>query len=220
MLGYHYGPKPDEPTRALLEKTNIFKTLRESGRSADLLNAFPPRLHHDINRGKTLRSSIQHAAWAAGLPMHDVDSLLRGDTLSEEWTGRAWREYLGYPDAPLYSPYDAGVRMIELSRKLDFAFFSHWFTDVIGHRGPMEDGIRLIEMFDEVMRGALDTFDDAEGLIIITSDHGNFEAQDHGKHTDNRVPTTIIGQRRAEFAHDLDNLSQLTPKILSMLDVS
>src|SRR5687768_14407355 len=72
-LGYHYGPKPDAPTRALLEQTNIYKMLGAAGKRADLINAYPPRLHHDINRGKTLRSSIQHAAWAAGLQMHNAD---------------------------------------------------------------------------------------------------------------------------------------------------
>lgn len=216
-LGYHFGPKPDEATRALLERTNLFKTLIEAGRTADLINAYPPRLHHDINRGKTLRSSIQHAAWAAGLPMHTADDLLRGDAMSEEWTGKAWREMLGYPDAPYHTPIEAGRRMVELSRRYDFAFFSHWFTDVIGHRGPFEDGVRLWETIDGVMAGALAAWDDDEGLMILTSDHGNFEDLSHGKHTENAVPTVIIGRRRAEFAEGLIDLSHLTPKILAML---
>src|SRR5690606_37799954 len=57
-LCYHYGQKPDAPTRALLEQTNIYKSLLAAGKRADLINAYPPRLHYDINRGKTLRSSI------------------------------------------------------------------------------------------------------------------------------------------------------------------
>lgn len=216
-LGYHFGPKPDEATRALLERTNLFKTVVESGKTADLMNAYPPRLHHDINRGKTLRSSIQHAAWAAGLPMHTAEDLLSGNAMSEEWTGKAWRDVLGFPDAPYYAPHEAGRRMVELSRRHDFAFFSHWFTDVIGHRGPFEDGIRLWETIDAVMAGALEAWDDTEGLMILTSDHGNFEDQSHGKHTENLVPTVIIGQRKAEFADGLTDLSQLTPKILTLL---
>lgn len=217
QLGYHFGPKPDEATRALLERTNVFKTLIESGKTADLINAYPPRLHHDINRGKTLRSSIQHAAWAAGIPMHTAEDLMQGDAMSEEWTGKAWRDALGYPDAPYYEPLEAGRRMVKLSRRYDFAFFSHWFTDIIGHRGPFEDGVRLWETIDLVMQGALEAWDDSEGLMILTSDHGNFEDLSHGKHTENLVPTVIIGERKAEFAEGLSNLSQLTPKILQML---
>lgn len=216
-LGYHFGPKPDAPTRALLEQTNLFKTLTQAGKRADLINAYPPRLHHDIGRGKTLRSSIQHAAWAAGLAMHTAEDLLAERAISEEWTGKAWRELLGYPQAPLYSPEQAGRRMVELSRQTDFAFFSHWYTDVIGHRGPMEDGVRLWETIDAVMAGALSAWDDDEGLMILTSDHGNFEDLSHGKHTENPVPTVVIGRRKAEFADGLSDLSHLTPRILQML---
>jgi hypothetical protein len=218
-LGYHYGPKPDAPTRHLLEETNLFKTVLEAGRTADLINAYPPRLHHDINRGKTLRSSIQHAAWAAGLAMHTADDLLNGDALSEDWTARAWREYLGFPNAPTYAPEDAGRRMVEVSRRYDFAFFSHWFTDVIGHRGPFEDGVKLIETIDRVLAGALDAWDDDEGLLIVTSDHGNFEALDHGKHTENPVPTVVIGAARHIFADGYSNLTQVTPRILEALGI-
>jgi hypothetical protein len=217
QLGYHFGPKPDAATRALLEQTNLFKTLTEAGQRADLINAYPPRLHHDIGRGKTLRSSIQHAAWAAGLPMHTADDLLRGDAMSEEWTGTAWREFLGYPDAPLYTPEEAGRKMVELSRRTDFAFFSHWYTDIIGHRGPFEDGVRLWETIDAVMRGALEAWDDREGLLILTSDHGNFEDLSHGKHTENPVPTVVVGGRKAAFADGFADLSHLTPHILREL---
>jgi hypothetical protein len=219
-LGYHYGPKPDAQTRKLLEETNIYKTLVAAGKRADLINAYPPRLHHDINRGKTLRSSIQHAAWAAGLPMHNADDLLAGNAMSEEWTGKAWREFLGYPDAPLYTPEEAGRKMVELSRRLDFAFFSHWYTDIIGHRGPMPDAISLLETIDRVMRGALDAWNDDEGLMILTSDHGNFEALDHGKHTENHVPTIVVGTRRREFAEGFSDLTQITPNILKILGVT
>ncbi|MCU0465959.1 MAG: hypothetical protein MUF38_15500 [Anaerolineae bacterium] len=217
QLGYHFGPKPDAPTRALLEETNLFKTLIEAGRSADLINAYPPRLHHDINRGKTLRSSIQHAAWAAGLPMHTAEDLLSGGAMSEEWTGKAWREMLGYPDAPIFTPHEAGRRMVELSRGYEFAFFSHWYTDILGHRGPFEDAVRLWETIDGVMRGALEAWDDDEGLMVITSDHGNFEDLSHGKHTENLVPTVVVGAQKAAFADGLTDLSHITPKILRAL---
>lgn len=220
QLGYHFGPKPDEATRALLERINLFKTVVESGKTADLINAYPPRLHFDINRGKTLRSSIQHAAWAAGLPMHTVEDLMSGDAMSEEWTGKAWREFLGYADAPLYTPLEAGRKMVELSRRYDFAFFSHWLTDIIGHRGPFAGGVSLWETIDAVMQGALEVWDDSEGLMILTSDHGNFEDLSHGKHTENLVPTLIIGERKAEYADGLTTLAHLTPKILQMLSLT
>ena len=85
--------------------------------------------------------------------------------------------------------------MVELSRRYDFSFFSHWLTDMVGHRGSVEDGVRLLTLFDRVMAGALAEWNDDEGLLIVTSDHGNMEDLSHGKHTENAVPTLIVGSR-------------------------
>ncbi|MCU0496216.1 MAG: hypothetical protein MUF87_02555 [Anaerolineae bacterium] len=216
LIGRHYGPKPDAETRALLENDNFFKQVIQQGQQAALINAYPPTLLHNIARGKTLRSSIQHAVYAAGLPLFDHHALYREDAMSEDWTGQAWRDYLQYTDTPLYSPQAAGKQMIELSRRYDFAFFSHWMTDTVGHRGTVEEGVALIELFDQVMQGALETWHDSEGLIIITSDHGNLEAMDDRHHTENRVPTVVIGQKKALFS-DLTDLIGLVPRMAQLL---
>lgn len=106
--------------------------------------------------------------------------------------------------------------MIDLARRYDFAFFSHWMTDTVGHRGTLEEGVALIELFDQVMQGALETWQDSEGLIIITSDHGNLEAIGDRHHTENLVPTVIIGQEKALFS-DLTDLIGLVPRMAHWL---
>ena len=107
--------------------------------------------------------------------------------------------------------------MVEISRQYDFAFFSHWYTDIVGHRGPLEDGVTLLELFDGVMAGALDTWDDDEGLIIVTSDHGNLEDISTRNHTENDVPTLIIGRDKAAFAEGLTDLTGLVPRMARVL---
>jgi phosphopentomutase len=107
--------------------------------------------------------------------------------------------------------------MVEIARRYHFAFFSHWMTDTIGHRGTVEDGARILEMFDSVMAGALATWDDAEGLIIITSDHGNMEEMNHGKHTENDVPTVVIGEGKEVFAEGLQTLADLVHNMAAFL---
>ena len=217
LIGEHYGPKPNAATRALIAEDNFFKQVVARGMTAALINAYPPRLLAGINRGKLLRSGIQQAVHEAGLPMFEVDKLYSRDALSEDWTGAGWRDHLGYPDAPQYTPQEAGRQMVELSRRYDFAFFSHWMTDTIGHRGTVADGLRLLETFDGVMAGALEVWDDAEGLIVITSDHGNMEDLNHGKHTENDVPTLIIGAGKERFAEGLHTLADLVPRMADFL---
>lgn len=216
-IGEHYGPKPNPAIRQLLARDNFFKQAVACGKTAALLEAYPPRWHQAINRGKALRASYQQAAFEAGLPIFGEDDIYDGTALAVDWTGQGWRSELGYTDTPVYTPYEAGVKMVELSRRYDFAFHSHWLTDVIGHKGEIADGVRVLELFDGVMAGALAAWDDDEGLMIITSDHGNLEEIDHRRHTENDVPTVIIGAQREAFAEGFKDLTDFTPRMAHAL---
>lgn len=217
LIGEHYGPRPNPAIRQILAEDNFFKQVVAQGMKAALIEAYPPRFHEGINSGKRLRSSYQQALHEAGLHLFDETSIYNGDALAVDWTGEAWRSHLGYTDTPVYTPHDAGQRMVEISRRYEFAFFSHWMTDTVGHRGTVEDGARILETFDGVMAGALETWDDSEGLMIITSDHGNLENVSHGKHTENDVPTVIIGDGKEEFTQGLNTLADFVPRMAAYL---
>lgn len=217
LIGEHYGPRPNAPIREILGQDNIFKQVIAHEKSAALLEAYPPRFHAVLASGKRLPSSYQQAALNAGLSLFTEKEIYSGDALSGDWTNEGWRSELGYTDTPIYSPEEGGRRMVELSRRYDFAFFSHWMTDVVGHRGGIEDGVKALERFDAVMKGALAEWDDREGLMIVTSDHGNMEDLSHGKHTENDVPTLIVGKGKEHFAEALLTLADLTPAIAEYL---
>ncbi|PJF40046.1 MAG: hypothetical protein D6737_19150 [Chloroflexi bacterium] len=217
IIGEHYGPKPNEAIRSILAEDNFFKRVVARGEQAALLDAYPPRLLHDFERGKTLRSSIQQAAYESGQRLFSTQDLIARNALIAEWTGDAWHKHLGITEIPLLTPYEAGQLMVELSRKYAFALHSHWMTDLVGHRGPFERGVELLELFDGVMTGVLDTWDDDEGLIIITSDHGNMEEIGNRKHTENDVPTVIIGNARHTFAEGFNTLADIVPRMESLL---
>ena len=90
-------------------------------------------------------------------------------------------------------------------------------TDRVGHRGPFARGVELLEMFDQVLSGVLDEWDDDEGLVLVISDHGNMEDLSIRRHTLNDVPTLIIGNRAAEFAEDYQALTDFVPACDRML---
>lgn len=217
MIGRHYGPKPDPDIRRIIAEDNFFKQTLKHNRTAALVEAYPPRWHQALARGRILPSSYQDAALAAGLPIMGEKDLRAGAALSGDWTGEGWHSQLGYNDTPVLTPYEAGTRLVEIARQYDFAFFSHWLTDVIGHRGTIDEGVKLLRTFDQVMAGILDHWDDSEGLVIITSDHGNIEAIGDRKHTENDVPTVIIGRASARHAENLTNLTHLVPMMSQVL---
>ena len=217
IIGEHYGPKPNAPIRELLAEDNFFKQLVAHGKTGALIEAYPPRWHKGVNSGKHLRSSYQQAVYEAGLPIFGDDKIYSGEALAVDWTGEGWRSELGYTDTPIYTPREAGEKMVEISRQYDFAFFSHWMTDIIGHRGSIDDAVRVLELFDAVMAGALEAWDDDEGLMLITSDHGNIEVIGDRRHSENDVPTVIIGREKQAFAEGFADLSDFVPRMAQML---
>ena len=202
ILGRHYGPKPTPDIRQILADDNLFMRLKKAGHKVALINPYPPPFFAGLERGKRLPSSIQDAALKAGVRLRTEKDYYAGNAISPDWTGLGWTRFLGYEDAPTYTPEDAGKQLAHLARQNTLTFFSTWITDEIGHRGPFENGVQFMETFDGVMRGLLDVWNDNDGLIIITSDHGNMEVQGNRRHTENKVPTIVVGAKRHLFARE------------------
>jgi 2,3-bisphosphoglycerate-independent phosphoglycerate mutase len=211
IIGEHYGPKPNAQTRAIVDERNFFLEVIEAGRTADLLTAYPPHLLHNIERGKTLPSALMQASMRAGLGLHDVADLRAGRAISADWTGAGWGRQLAIDDVPQLSAAAGGAKMVELALNVDFALHSHVFTDYVGHRGDLADGVRLLEHLDAVLAGALARWPDDRGLLILTSDHGNMERLGHRSHTENDVPLLVVGSRREAFVEGVTTLADLVP---------
>lgn len=212
-LGYHYGPKPNPEVAAYLKEATLFSRFAKEGKKAALLNAYPPRYFHGIDSGKRLYSSIPLAVINAGLPLFKHDDLFAGRALSADFTGEGWRTMLGYLDAPVMDASHAGQTLGTLAKEYDFALFEYWASDYAGHKQEMDDAIRLMEMFDGVLGGLTEMWND--GLILVTSDHGNMEDLSTRKHTDADVPALVIGDKtaRQEFTRGMKDLTHIAPAI-------
>jgi 2,3-bisphosphoglycerate-independent phosphoglycerate mutase len=219
QIGYHYGPKPDPAVASYLRNGSLFSRLRQEGRRAALLSAYPPRYFEAIRSGRRMYSAIPLAASSAGLDLMTLEDLIAGRALAADFTAQAWHEHLGLPDTPLLTPFQAGQRLVELTGQTDLAFFEYWLSDYAGHHQDMEAACRLMRDFDQVLAGMLDSWDDEAGLILVTSDHGNMEDLSTRRHTTNPVPALLIGSlaQRAAFASGLHDLTGIYPAIMYSL---
>ena len=181
-LGYHYGPKPNSEVAAYLKEATLFSRFVKEGRKTTLLNAYPPRYFDGIDSGKRLYSSIPQAVVNAGLPLFKHDDLFSGHALSADFTGEGWRNMLGFSEAPMLDPHQAGRKLGTLAKEYDFSLFEYWASDYAGHKQQMDNAIHLMETFDEVVDGLVEDWSD--GLILVTSDHGNMEDLSTRRHTD------------------------------------
>ena len=219
-IGEHYGPKPNPAVAAYLQNgKTLFSWLRANNKTAALLNAYPPRYFHSIESGRRLYSSVPLALTNAGFPLFTKDDLYAGRALSADFTGEGWHSFLGLKDAPTFSPRDAGRKTTELAMQYDFAFFEYWASDYAGHKQNMSAACALLEAFDGVLGGLLEAWDDNEGLILLTSDHGNLEDLSTRRHTDAKVPGLVIGAKaaREKFVDGLTDLTGIAPAIQRVL---
>ena len=218
-LGYHYGPKPNKPVAEILRQDNLFCSLKSGGKSAALLNAYPPGYFEGINSGRRLYSAIPLAVTSAGIDLMTEADLREGRALSADFTAQGWRDHLGIDDAPVLTPYQAGTNLANLCARYDFSFFEYWLSDYAGHRQDMGTASNVLAAFDQVLGGLLSSWDDEEGLILITSDHGNFEDMSTRRHTANPVPALVIGSPalRAEFTLSLTDLTDIAGPIMDLL---
>lgn len=215
-LGEHYGPHPNDAIRAILAEGNLYTHLAARGKRSARLDAHPPHYLAEIERGKRLRTAMQHAAYVADVPLTTLADLQAHRALSADFLGDGWRDVLNIADVPVHTPQAAGALLATLAKQHDFSLFSTWITDEIGHHRDLARGVAFLERFDGVMAGLLDAWDDSEGVIVITSDHGNLEDVSHRKHTENAVPTVLIGAARHQIADQISALTDLTPALLSL----
>ena len=92
-------------------------------------------------------------------------------------------------------------------------------SDYAGHSQDMQGAQSLLINFDRVLGGLLENWDDREGIILITSDHGNMEDLATRRHTANPVPALLVGhpELRREFAADLTDITGVAPAILKLI---
>jgi hypothetical protein len=217
LVGEHYGPKPNQAVAAVIRQGTLFHEVVSAGGQAALLTPYPERYFEAVDSGRRLLSAVPLAATSAGLPLMDADDLRAGRAVSPDFTAAGWRDFLGYGDMPVLSLPEAGRRIAVIAAGCDFSFFEHWPTDQVGHRGSLAEAVAHLETVDAVVGGLLEAWDDARGLLIITSDHGNLEEKGHRQHTQNPVPTILVGKGHAELAGEIRDLTDIAPVVRRFL---
>ncbi|WP_420645746.1 metalloenzyme domain-containing protein [Candidatus Leptofilum sp.] len=209
LVGEHYGPKPNPAVRAVIAEGTLFQEVMDAGGQAALITPYPRGYFDAIESGKRLLSSVPLAATEAGLDLMTADDLRNGRAVSPGFTGQGWHDHLGYDDIPLLTLAGAGRQIARIAPNYHFSFFEHWPSDRAGHRGSLAEAAAHLEMIDAVLGGLLETWDDQNGLFILTSDHGNIEEKDQRQHTRNPVPTLLIGPGHIELAAHIRGLRDI-----------
>lgn len=215
LLGEHYGPYPNERLRDLLRRDNLFKTLLDQNYPVAYANAYPTRFLDRLRRGKGRLSANTQAAFMSGLKLRSSHDLRQGRALSAVIRNDRWPE----PEVklPWLSARQAGGQLVALAEEHALTFFEFWYTDLVGHKQDQIESSRTLRLLDDFIGGLVERMDRCNTLLLVISDHGNFEDWTTGKHTLNPALALVTGAGFSEVAARLHTLADIKGAVLNYL---
>lgn len=214
VLGYHKQGFPNEKLRKIICQHSIFLQLKQSGIEENIFaNAYTPKFFSETPRWKSVTTV---AVEAAGMKFRNLSDLLERKAIFHDFTNRFLREN-GF-DVPLFTPSEAADILANLSERHRFVLYEHFLTDKIGHAQDWQWAQVHLPLLAEFIRETLQRLDLERTTFILTSDHGNLEDLSVRNHTLNDVPTIVWGRKRLETAAQINDLTDITPAILQLLN--
>ncbi len=211
--GRHFGPYPHSTSKPVIAEQNLFVQLHANGRRGAFANAYPDRFFQFAEqRNRWTVTTL--CCVEAGITLRREADVRAGNALTADLTGAAWPAHLGL-DIPVITEDEAGRRLARLSRDADLTLFEYYLTDKAGHSRDAARAATVLHALDAFFAGLLDTLSE-DGLLVVTSDHGNIEDLATKSHTRHPVPLVALGQG-AEALADVASLADVTPALVALL---
>ncbi len=205
LMDRHIEGFPPPRLKELVQEHNIFSKLLAAGKTSTFANAY---WLDDVAHIPARRTSVTTVATLAAFgAVRGKADLLANRAVYHDLTREKLRDR-GY-EGPLISPEEAAEHLIGIANAHDFTLFEFFETDHAGHSGDPQKSVDALEKLDRFF-GVLLRFD---GLLIVTSDHGNIEDSSVRTHTANPVP---LFASDPEPFRGMQNIAELTPKLLKL----
>ncbi len=111
-------------------------------------------------------------------------------------------------------------------RKHDVIICNFANADMVGHTGNIDAAVMAVETIDQCLGRIVRAVRDAEGVLLVTSDHGNAEEmwntqlnEPHTAHTCNPVPVIVVQDVKGMRLRDGGSLRDIAPTMLGILGV-
>ncbi len=132
-----------------------------------------------------------------------------------------------YDLKPEMSAFEVGEKLQKAieSNEFDFIVANYANPDMVGHSGILEASIKACEAIDAQLGSLEAAILKADGVMLISADHGNIECmQDsgghpHTSHTTNLVPLIFVANDANNVRLSDGNLSDIAPTILGLMKI-
>lgn len=210
--GRHVSALPTITLRGMLDEASLFKRVAAMGKKGVFANALSEQYFE--RRGERVSASTR-ALLAGGFPWLTMEDLRAGRAVSHDLTNQFLRD-MG-EEAPLRTPAASAQILADLGRQADFTLFEFFLTDMAGHSRNLEDAKTVVERLDILLETVLAHTDLQQTVVVLTSDHGNFEDFSIKTHTKNLVPTCFWGLPHHITLPDMLRIEEIAPRLLELL---
>jgi 2,3-bisphosphoglycerate-independent phosphoglycerate mutase len=111
-------------------------------------------------------------------------------------------------------------------RKHDVIICNFANADMVGHTGNIDAAVMAVETIDQCLGRIVRAVRDADGVLLVTSDHGNAEEmwntklnEPHTAHTCNPVPVIVVQDVKGMRLREGGSLRDIAPTMLGILGV-
>ena len=112
------------------------------------------------------------------------------------------------------------------SRRHDVIICNFANADMVGHTGNIDAAVQAVETIDHCLGRIVRAVRDADGTLIMTSDHGNAEEmwntelnEPHTAHTCNPVPVIVVDEMKGLRLRGGGSLRDIAPTMIAILGV-
>jgi 2,3-bisphosphoglycerate-independent phosphoglycerate mutase len=111
-------------------------------------------------------------------------------------------------------------------RKHDVIICNFANADMVGHTGNLDAAVAAVETIDHCLGRVVKAVRDANGILLVTADHGNAEEmwnselnEPHTAHTSNPVPVIVVQDLKGMALREGGSLRDVAPTMLGILGV-
>ena len=183
-IGKHFGPYANAELRVMLQANSLWRSVRESGRRAAFVNAYPEKMVDEAMSGGGRLGAFARSAVLAGVRLRGPKDLAAGNAVAADVVGAWWRRNTDAPTDRTDEPRAIGARLAALASTRELTMFECFLTDVAGHRRDRELAERMLLRLDGMLSGLIESIG-SDRTIVLVSDHGNLEDMRDSKHSTN-----------------------------------
>lgn len=130
------------------------------------------------------------------------------------------------PEMKAFEITEEAIKRIR-SGKYHFIGINYANADMIGHTGNLEAAVNALEVLDECIGRLWKAIDEADGTLVVTSDHGNVESMIDAttgavdtEHSTNPVPF-LVANKNLKGGRELPRgvLADVAPTILDVMGI-